>query len=160
MGQHVIFPGSFDPVTLGHLDLIERGARLFERVTVVSGVNAAKQTLFTAEERLQQVRELVAHLANVEVVVLENRLMADYAREQQVSALLRGVRNTTDFEYEALMAQANRMLVPNLDTVVLLANPQLQHISSSLVKEIARYQGDIQQLVPASIQAAVERKFR
>ena len=156
--QHAIFPGSFDPITFGHLDLIERGARLCERLTIVIGVNNAKKTLFTPVERQKQIQQLVQHLANVDVVIVENDLIARYAQTQGATALLRGIRNTTDFEYEDTMAQANYLLASKVETVVLLAKPELRYVSSSLVKEIAHYGGDVSQLVPEVIQVALQQK--
>ena len=149
-----LFAGSFDPITLGHVDLIERASRLFNRLYVVVGVNALKQPLFSLEERLVHLQACLGHLPNVSIQVLEGQLMADLAKELGATCLVRGLRHSGDYVYELPIAQANR------ETIFLQAQPAYQHISSSLVKEIASYGGDLSSLVPASLLGPLQSKYQ
>ncbi len=152
-----IYPGSFDPVTCGHLDIIERGARLFGGLTIAVLQNEAKLPLFRVEERVEMLREAVAHLPDVAVESFAG-LLADYARQKQAAVLLRGVRAIADYEYERQMEQMNRRLFPGLETVFLLAREEHAFISSRLVKEVSRLGGDIRGLVPAAVEERLLQK--
>lgn len=153
-----VFPGSFDPLTLGHLDLIKRGSALFDQLAVAVMANASKHPLFTLEERVAQVKEAVAGLDNVSVITsqgltvdLMNKIGADY--------LMRGLRNSRDFEYERDIAAMNQFLDSQVETVFLLADPKYQHLSSSLLKEVTISGGDISAYLPANINAALEKRL-
>jgi pantetheine-phosphate adenylyltransferase len=147
-----IFPGSFDPLTLGHVDLIRRSLRLFDRVVVAVLVNPDKQSLFTAEERVAMIRESCGDLGPVEAVAFEG-LLVHFAASQGAVAVIRGLRSGADFEYERPMASMNSHLAPGLETVCLLASNQYAHISSRLVREVASLGGSIDGLVPSAVGA-------
>lgn len=159
MATHVLFPGSFDPPTLGHLDLVRRAARLFARVTVGVADHSQKQALFTIEERLTLLKDLLVELDNVAVVRVQG-LTVSAARELGCEALLRGLRNGGDFEYEGQMARTNRALAPTLDTVFLASASELGHVSSTFVRQIAQLGGDVTSFVPPAVVAALARKLR
>ena len=142
------------------MDLIERASRLFNRLYVVVGVNALKQPLFSLEERLGHLQACLGHLPNVSIQVLEGQLMADLAKELGAICLVRGLRHSGDYVYELPIAQANRGLNPDLETIFLQAQPAYQHISSSLVKEIASYGGDLSSLVPANLLGPLQDKYQ
>ncbi len=135
--RNAVYVGSFDPPTLGHLDIIRRGARLFERVIVGIGINPEKRELFSADERVALVEEMTASLANVEVHCFQD-LSVSFADQCGASVLLRGVRTVSDIELEFTMALTNHALAPSLETVFLMANERFSHISSTLIKQIAR----------------------
>jgi pantetheine-phosphate adenylyltransferase len=147
--RRVACPGSFDPVTNGHLDIIRRAARLHDEVLVVVGANLAKQGLFTVEERLAMLREVTSDLPNVSVDKFTG-LLVDYCRAHQVSAIVKGLRAVSDFEYEMEMAQMNYRLA-GVETLFMSANPLYSFLRSSLVKEIAKYGGDVASLVPEPV---------
>lgn len=149
-----LFPGTFDPVTLGHLDILERAHRLFERVIVAVGARHDKHTLFNAGERVDLVRAAVAPLANVEVAEFDG-LVVEFAREKGATVLIRGIRNPMDFDYENQMALTNRRLAPEVDTVFLVADPQAGFISSSLIKEILKAGGPVAEFVPPNVVEAL-----
>lgn len=154
MSTKAIYPGTFDPMTLGHLDIVTRAARMFDRLLVAIAASPGKKPLFTLDERVDLARQATAHLTNVEVVGF-NELMADFARTQQANVLVRGVRAVADFEYESQLAQMNRHLLPALETVFLLPSQGFSFVSSSLVKEVARHGGDVQAFLPAVIHQAL-----
>lgn len=153
-----IYPGSFDPVTLGHLDIIERAAKLYD--TLVVGVldNNSKSPLFSAEERVNMLREVTKHLDNVKVISYSG-LLVDAARENNINVIVRGLRAITDFEYELQMAQTNRILNREVDTMFLTASVEYSYLSSSTVKEVAYFDGDISKFVPESVIDKVYRKI-
>jgi pantetheine-phosphate adenylyltransferase len=152
-----IYPGSFDPVTNGHLDLIERGSRLFDRLIVALLTNPEKDPLFSLEERVEMLREVVAHLPNVEVETFDG-LLVDYARRRGARVLLRGIRAVSDYEYELQMALMNRTLAPDIETVFMLPAEAYSYLSSRLVKEVARLGGSIKELVPAAVHERIRSK--
>jgi len=154
MSTKAIYPGTFDPMTLGHLDIVTRAARMFDRLVVAIAASPGKKPLFTLDERVDLARHATAHLTNVEVVGF-NELMADFARTQQANVLVRGVRAVADFEYESQLAQMNRHLLPALETVFLLPSQGFSFVSSSLVKEVARHGGNVQAFLPAVIHQAL-----
>lgn len=155
----VVCPGSFDPVTNGHLDIIERAAALFDKVIVVVMVNAAKTPLFTTEQRVDMLRRSTAHLGNV-VVDSHDGLLAVYAREQGATVIVKGLRALSDFEYEFQMALTNRQLNEELETVFLTATDDKMYLSSSLVKQVAAYGEDVSKFVPACILQDITEKSR
>jgi pantetheine-phosphate adenylyltransferase len=154
-----VYPGTFDPVTLGHLDIIRRGAHLVDRLVIGVTTNPSKEPMFTVAERLAMVRREVAGLApNFDVVEFDSLLM-DFAEAQGASLILRGLRAVADFEYEFQMAGMNQQLNDDIETVFLMADVALQPIASRLVKEIARYGGDIAKFVPPAVAADVKAKL-
>jgi pantetheine-phosphate adenylyltransferase len=152
-----VYPGSFDPVTRGHEDLIRRSLAFADRVIVAVAVNVSKQPLFTLDERLALLRETV-RFASVEVQAFDG-LLVDFARRVGASILVRGLRAVSDFEYEFQMALMNRTLDPKIETVFLVPAFDLTYLSSSLVREVARFGGDVSQLVHPAVQRALRDKF-
>ena len=154
-----VYPGTFDPITLGHIDIIRRGAHLVDRLVIGVTTNPSKEPMFTVAERLEMVRREVADLApNIDVVEFDSLLM-DFAEAQGASLILRGLRAVADFEYEFQMAGMNQQLNDDIETVFLMADVALQPIASRLVKEIARYGGDIGKFVPPRVAADVKAKL-
>jgi pantetheine-phosphate adenylyltransferase len=159
LATHVLFPGSFDPPTVGHVDLVRRAARLFARVSVGVAEHSQKQALFTLEERLALLKGVLAELDNVAVVRVPGLTVAA-ARELGCDALLRGLRHGGDFDYEGQMARTNRALAPALDTVFLASASELGHVSSTFVRQIAQLGGDVSSFVPPAVAVALARKLR
>ncbi|MDE3196452.1 MAG: pantetheine-phosphate adenylyltransferase [Acidobacteriota bacterium] len=153
-----IYPGSFDPITNGHLDVIERGSRLFDRLIVSVLQNEAKSPLFTVEQRVEMLRETVEPFSNVEVDSFHG-LLADYALEKNAGVILRGIRAISDYENELQMALMNRRLQPGLETVFLLAGEAFSFISSRLVKEVIGLGGNISGLVPPVVEHRLREQF-
>jgi len=153
-----IYPGSFDPITNGHLDLIQRGSRMFDRLIVSILRNDAKQALFSVDDRMAMLREVVAVYPNVTVDSFEG-LLVEHAAAQGASVLLRGIRAISDYEYELQMALMNRRLAPGLETVFMMANESYSFISSRLVKEVFGLGGDINGLVPPSVEERLRRRM-
>ncbi|MFV0561222.1 MAG: pantetheine-phosphate adenylyltransferase [Enterococcus sp.] len=153
-----LFPGSFDPLTKGHLDTIERGAHLFDEIIIGVFSNTAKKSLFTGEEKLALIEQAVAHIPNVRVIVQEHKLTVETAHDLGATFLLRGIRSVKDYEYERDIANMNKHLDPKLETVFLLASPEYSHVSSSLLKEILYFDGDVSQYLPPVINEALRRK--
>ena len=151
-----VCPGSFDPVTLGHLDVFARAAAQFDQVTVAVLVNSTKAGLFTIEERMHMIRECVVDFPNIHVDSF-NGLLADYCREKQVSAIVKGLRAVSDFDYELQMAQMNSRL--GVETLFVATNPEYSFLSSSIVKEIAKFGGDVSGLVPDVVNTALKEHF-
>ena len=155
-----IYPGSFDPLTCGHIDIIERSARLFDRVTVAILTNPEKTPLFAAEERREIIQEVVkGQFPNVEVEIF-NGLLVDYAKRKQARAIVRGIRAVTDYEYEFQMALMNRRLAPQIETVFMMPADHYSYLSSSLVKEVAELGGSITGLVPPSVEKRLKERFK
>ena len=153
-----ICPGSFDPVTNGHLNIISRAAAMFDRVIVVVMVNGNKQPLFTCEERVALLKRATADMPNVEIDFYGG-LLADYAAKMQACAIVKGLRALSDFEYEFQMALTNRKLNPAVETVFLTTNAEYMYLSSSLVKQVAGLGGDIREFVPACILEDILQKY-
>ena len=156
-GRIAIYPGSFDPLTNGHVDIIERGAKLFDRVVVAILVNAEKKTLFTVKERTTIVREVFAGRDNVEVDTFDG-LLVDYARVRKATAIVRGLRAVADFEFELQMALMNRHLSADLETVFMMPAEQYTYVSSRLIKEIAALGGSLAGLVPPVVEARLAQR--
>jgi pantetheine-phosphate adenylyltransferase len=151
-------PGTFDPVTNGHIDVVERAARLFDQVVVAVIDNPNKRPLFTAEERVRMLKEAMGDLANVEVTSFGG-LLVDYARDRGIGIIVKGLRAVSDFDYELQMAQMNRHL-SGVETCFIPTNPQWSYLSSSLVKEVAQLGGDVSALVPGHVLPLLEEKLR
>jgi len=158
-GQRItaIYPGSFDPITSGHLDLIERASKLFDRLIVALTLNPEKEPLFSVSERAAMVKEVIAHLPNVEVDTFDG-LLVDYARRHGARVLLRGIRAVSDYEYELQMALMNRQLEPGLETVFMLPSEAYSYLSSRLVKEVARLGGPLKGLVPPAVEDRIRNR--
>lgn len=154
-----VYPGSFDPVTNGHLDIIRRGAALFDRVIVAILHNPSKQGLFPVDRRLDMLRRVCADLPNVQVDSFQG-LLVDYIRQTEADVILRGLRSTTDFESELPMAQLNRSMFVKAETLFLPASPQHLYTSSSAVREIGRFGGDVTPFVPSCIAQEVAEALR
>lgn len=150
MGVRAIYPGTFDPPTNGHLDLIARGAKLFEHLTVAILNNPIKNPLFTVEQRVEMMREAMRQLDNVDVETFDG-LMVDFARQKQATAVLRGIRAISDYEYEFQMALMNRRLAPEIETVFLQPAGRYSFVSSRMVKEVFSFGGDVTGLVPPNV---------
>ena len=153
-----IYPGSFDPITLGHLDIIERSSKLVDQLIIGVLINSSKSPLFTNEERVDLIKKTTSHIPNVEVISY-NGLLVDFAKERNADILIRGLRAVTDFEYELQLAQINKKLYPQVETIFLATNVNYAYLSSSVVREVARYGGDIKQFVPESIVQSVYDKY-
>jgi pantetheine-phosphate adenylyltransferase len=153
-----IYPGTFDPITNGHIDILQRALEIFDTVIVAIAVNAAKNMLFTKEERLEMIREAVRNFSNVEVDSFDNLLM-NYAREKGAISVIRGLRAVSDFEYEFQMALMNRNLYPEASTVFLMPHQNYSFLSSTLVREVARLGGDVTQFVSPFVKQKLYEKF-
>ena len=156
--KKVIYPGTFDPITNGHIDLVERAARLFDHVIVAIAHSPKKSPLFTLEERVELCTEALTHLDNLEVCGFSN-LLTDFARSRGARCVLRGLRAVADFEYEFQLANMNRAIYPEFESVFLTPSEHHSYISSSLVREIASLQGDISPFVPVHVSEALADKF-
>ena len=154
-----VYPGSFDPVTLGHLDVITRGSRFFDEVIVGVLQNSAKSPLFSVEERVNILKETTKDLPNVKVCAFDG-LSVNFARENQATVILRGLRAVTDFEYELQMAQTNHVVAPDVDTVFLTTRLEYAYLSSTIVKEVAFFGGDISKFRPPPALKAIQSKLQ
>ena len=159
MSNIVICPGSFDPVTLGHLDVITRAANMFDKVLVAVLVNSSKRPTFSIEERMELLRDATDGLDNVEIVSFEG-LLAEYCKSRGVNAIVKGLRAVSDFEYEFQMAIANKRLNPELETIFLTADADSTFLSSSMVREIGSMGGDISNFVPACVHDRIVARLR
>lgn len=154
-----VYPGSFDPITLGHVDLVRRGLSLFDEIVVAVAINSAKHTLFTLEERVELIRRTFADEPRVRVTGFEG-LLVDYLQQNGIGTLLRGLRAISDFDYEFQISQMNRALCPEVDTVFLMTGSQYFYLSSSVIKEVARFGGDVSSWVPEPVKTALAEKFQ
>lgn len=155
-----IYPGSFDPVTSGHLDIIVRAAALFEHLTVVVAVNSSKGPMFEQDERMELLGLACREIPNVSIRALQDRLLVDYARDAEAHVIIKGLRAVSDFEYEFQMALLNQRLAPEIETMFLMTSSEHSYLSSSIVKEIGRLGGDIRGLVPTAIVERLQLEFR
>jgi len=156
--RHCIYPGTFDPITYGHLDVLARAARLFDRVTVAVAHNPGKEPLFSPEQRMAMLLPSVACHPNVRVTEFDG-LLVEFAVAQQADAIIRGLRALSDFEFEFNMALMNRHLQPRIETIFVMPNEQFSYTSSSLVKQVAKYGGDVTHFVPPHVAAELKRAF-
>ena len=154
-----IYPGSFDPATFGHLDIIKRAAALMDNLIVGVLKNNGKTPLFSVDERVNMLRDAVKDIKNVQVMSFSG-LLVDFARQHGVSVIVRGLRAVTDFEYELLMSQTNRVMAPDIDTIFLTTSLDYAYLSSSTVREIASYGGDISKFVPPGIEDIIRKKYK
>lgn len=150
----VLFPGSFDPITVGHIEMIERALRVFDKVVVGVGINSSKQTMFSPEQRVRWIDQHFAPEPRVSVSTFDS-LTVKFAEEIGAGFLLRGLRSSPDFEYEKNIDLLNKQLSPAVDTVYFISSPETQHVSSSLVREVIRFRGQLKGLVPAHITAEI-----
>jgi pantetheine-phosphate adenylyltransferase len=157
--RHCIYPGTFDPITCGHLDVLARAARLFDRVTVAVAENAGKAPLFTAQERVAMIRPNVAQFPHVAVTTFSG-LLVEFCMEQKADAIIRGLRALSDFEFEFNMALMNRHLEPQMETLFVMPNEQFSYTSSSLVKQVAKFGGDVAHFVPPNVATALRTAFQ
>jgi len=156
--RRAIYPGTFDPITNGHVDVLKRALNIFDEITVVVAVNSQKKPLFTAEERLEMIQEAVAEYSGVKVKILEEGLLVEYAHQQNAVAIIRGLRQVTDFEYEFQIALMNRNLYPKVDTVFLMPNEKYTYLASSIIREVSRLGGDVVNLVPPCVLSRLKEK--
>ena len=154
-----IYPGSFDPITKGHLDVLERAASMFDKVIIAVLDNTKKKCLLSIDERVELIKKSVSHLENVFVDSF-NGLTIEYARKQNAEVLIRGLRAVSDFEYEMQLSQMNSALAPEINTIFLITKPKYNFISSSTVKEIAMMGGDISKFVPTEVKNYLEKKYK
>lgn len=157
--RKAVYPGSFDPVTFGHLDIIERSAKMSDHLIIGVLNNNSKTPLFSVEERVNMLKRLTKDLPNVEVTSFGG-LLVDFVRAKQANAVIRGLRAVTDFEYEMQIAQTNRVIAPEVDTVFLTTNLKYSYLSSSIVKEIATFGGEINAFVPEDVAERVMMKMK
>lgn len=158
MSRHAMYPGSFDPITNGHVDVIERAAQLFDRVTVVIARNSKKTPLFAEAERLEMASIALRHLENVAVEVVDG-LVVDFARQHNVDVIVRGIRAVTDFEYEFQIALMNRKLEPNVSTIFLMPHEKYTYLNSSIIRELGRYGQNIEDFVPDIVAERMKLRF-
>ncbi|HEY4300554.1 MAG TPA: pantetheine-phosphate adenylyltransferase [Candidatus Didemnitutus sp.] len=156
--RHCIYPGTFDPFTNGHLDVLQRAARLFDRVTVAVAISSTKDPLFTPAQRVDFVRACTRSVKNVRIASFEG-LLVEFARQQKADAIIRGLRALSDFEFEFNMALMNRHLEPEVETIFVMPNEAYSYTSSSLVKQIAKLGGDVSKFVPPQVAEGMRRAF-
>ena len=156
--KRALTPGTFDPITSGHLDVIARASQLVDEIVVAVAASQKKGPLFTLEERVDLVRQATAHLPNVRVEPFEG-LLVDFAREMDATVVVKGLRAITDFEYEFQMTAMNYQLSPQLETLFIMSPPQYMYLSSSIVREISKMGGDIRQFVPPCVYEALKKKY-
>lgn len=155
----IVYPGTFDPITNGHIDLVERASKLFGKVVIGIASNRQKSPLFTIEERIDLARECLQHISNVEIYGF-NSLLVNFVKECNADAIMRGLRAVSDFEYEFQMANMNRALSPEIESIFLTPSEKFSYISSSLVREISSLNGDVSQFVPANVANALAEKLQ
>jgi len=158
MNNHAMYPGSFDPITNGHVDVIDRAAQMYEKVTIVIAKNSKKTPLFDEEERLAMATEALAHLSNVHVT-LHAGLVVDFAQQHGCNVIVRGLRAVTDFEYEFQIALMNRKLEPSITTIFLMPHEQYTYLNSSIIRELGRYGQNISAFVPTVVAEHMRKKF-
>ncbi len=156
--QVAVYPGSFDPCTNGHLDIIARASQLFEKVVVAVLINEKKHPIFTLDERVEMLKKSTRHIPNVEVVSFSG-LLAEFMKENNYSVIIKGLRAVSDFEYEFQMALTNRALYDKIETVFIPCSSEFMFLSSSIVKEVAKYNGDLDALVPKELVPQIKRRF-
>ncbi|MDD7208575.1 MAG: pantetheine-phosphate adenylyltransferase [Lachnospiraceae bacterium] len=153
-----VYPGSFDPITLGHLDIIERAAEVFDKVVVGVLINQTKKPLFTIEERVAMIREVTREIPNVQIQSF-NGLLVDFSAKMKADVIVRGIRAVSDFEYELMMAQTNKELNPDIETMFFATSAKYSFLSSSTIRELAAFDGDITQFVPEAVSRKVYEKI-
>ena len=156
--RRAIYPGSFDPVTFGHIDMMERSAKVVDELVVAVLINSAKKPLFSVKERVSMLEEIAGHIPNIRITSFHG-LLIDYAREVNASIIIRGLRAVTDFEYELQIAQTNRIVNSEIDTLFLTTSLEYAYLSSTIVKEVASYGGDISHFVPEQLIERIYAKY-
>lgn len=156
--KRAIYPGSFDPVTFGHVDMIERSAKMVDELVVAVLINSAKNPLFSVKERVSMLEEITGYIPNIKITSFDG-LLIDYAREVEASIIIRGLRAVTDFEYELQIAQTNRIVNSQVDTMFLTTSLEYAYLSSTIVKEVASYGGDISHFVPEQLIDRIYEKY-
>ena len=156
--RRAIYPGSFDPVTFGHIDMMERSAKIVDELVVAVLINSAKKPLFSVKERVSMLEEIAGHIPNIRITSFHG-LLIDYAREVDASIIIRGLRAVTDFEYELQIAQTNRIVNSEVDTLFLTTSLEYAYLSSTIVKEVASYGGDISHFVPEQLIGRIYEKY-
>ncbi len=154
-----VYPGSFDPVTLGHLDIIERASKMVDKLIVGVLNNNVKKPLFSVEDRVNMLKEVTSHLDNVEIEAFSG-LLIDFVKKKDADVVVRGLRAITDFEYELQMAQTNRTMDPEIDTIFLITSLQYAYLSSSTVKEVAKFGGTLTKFLPPTVIPKVQQKYK
>lgn len=156
-----IYAGSFDPFTLGHLDIVNRASKMFDEVIVALGTNTSKKSLFTADEKLEMIQEVIDEYSNdnVKVIQFTDGLIVDLAKKIDANVMLRGLRSVTDMEYEMNIASMNKTQAPEIESVFLMADEKYRFVSSSLIKEIAQFDGDVSGMVPENIAKCMKEKY-
>ena len=160
MSKKALFPGSFDPLTNGHVDTIQRAAKLFDEVIIAVLTNTSKVSLFNSNEKIDLIEKSLQHIENVQVISHVGGLTIDLAKDLEITAMIRGMRNTLDFEYETNIALMNKQFNEEIETVILLADEKYRFLSSSLIKEVARFGGDISAFVPKVVNEAIKEKYK
>ncbi|MCL5991329.1 MAG: pantetheine-phosphate adenylyltransferase [Bacteroidetes bacterium] len=158
MQRIAVYPGTFDPITNGHVDVIERASQMFDKIIVVVAVNSKKEVLFSDEERCELAAASLKHLPNVEVEMHQG-LIIEYARSKNAVALIRGIRAVSDFEYEFQLALMNRKLVPEIKTIFLMPHERYTYLNSSIIRELAKYKQDVSEFVPDVVYKKLKEKF-
>jgi pantetheine-phosphate adenylyltransferase len=154
-----VYPGSFDPITFGHLDIINRGLKIFDKIVVAVAKNSVKNSLFTIEERIELITEVLTHNSRVKVDTFDG-LLVDYVREQGATVIIRGLRAISDFEYEFQLAQINRGITQDVETLFMMTSVPYSYLSSSVVKEVSSLGGPVDGLVPPAVMRELDRKFK
>ena len=153
-----IYPGSFDPLTFGHLDIIERARNICDKLIIAVGQNILKKSLFSVEERMEMIKNCCSSINNIEIVAFSG-LLADFCKEKNVNFIVKGIRNRMDIDYEYAVALMNRKLAPETETIFILSRSENSFISSSMVKEVASYGGDVSSVVPQFVNQKLTQKF-
>lgn len=160
MGANIaVYPGTFDPITNGHVDLIERGLRIFERIIIAVAPSSDKSPFFTLEERIDLIREVMGDNARIEIDIIDG-LLVDYVKEKRASAVIRGLRAVSDFEYEFQLALMNRKMDSDCETVFLMPSDRYTYLSSSIIKEVAKFGGSLEGMVPERVVKKLKEKFK
>ena len=157
--RKAIFAGSFDPITNGHLDIINRASKLYDELYVGVLINPNKKGLFSFSERIDLIEKCVKHLDNVKIIGF-NGLLVDYCKKENIDVLVRAIRNSSDVDYELQIAHVNKELSPNIETMIMITNPKYSFVSSSIIKDVARFNGDINNLVPETVACAIKDKLK
>ena len=155
----IVYPGTFDPITNGHIDLVERGSKLFDKIVIGIASSQRKRPLFSIDERIQLASEALSHVPNVEIIGFDY-LLVHFVKDCKADAIMRGLRAVSDFEYEFQLANMNRALAPDVESIFLTPAERLSYISSSLVREISSLDGDVSKFVPANVAEALLKKFK